>query len=278
MSNLVELQNWFQQLVVATDEDFAGPAEEIDRLVKGSQALDAESRVWLYRNMYPMRMIEAMQVDFPGVRSAVGPERFEWLVMEYVKEHPSRSWTLNRLGDHFPGFIRDAAHRLWHGNTFLVELATLELSLCKVFDAAPQLSLTGQALRRLTQDAGFGLRLKPVAATALHSFSYPVSTFLAENEDVDYARRPRLKRERVLVYRKAYDMGRMVVSESAYAILRLLWRGSTLGAALNSIAKRFPDVGPDTVQEWFRLWSELGLFALPDAELSGHIEPPLTIL
>ena len=261
MTKLADLQSWFQQLIVSTDTDFTEPALLIDSHIKSTANHDAESRVWIYRGMYPMRMVEALQIDFSGVRSALGEEHFEWLVMEYVQRFPSRSWTLNRLGDNFPKFLGE--QRLVRGRRFLSELATLELSLCQVFDAPPQECLSAKTLQDLTQEAGSNLILKPVAATALHSFSYPVSTYLARSADPSSGDRCRPQRERVLAYRRGYEMGRMLVSDCAYGLLGLLWRGSTLGAALDSISRRFPDVQPEAVQGWFRLWAELGIFAAP---------------
>ena len=38
-------------------------------------------------------------------------EEFEKLVADYVQAFPSRSYTLNRLGDHLPEFLEHGANR-----------------------------------------------------------------------------------------------------------------------------------------------------------------------
>ena len=48
--------------------------------------------------MYLLRMIEALEGDYPAVAHLLGVDAFADLVARYVEPHPSVSYTFNRLG------------------------------------------------------------------------------------------------------------------------------------------------------------------------------------
>src|SRR5258708_15649257 len=75
------------------------------RLIIPSQTLTPEQRLGIYRDMYLSRMYDALASDYPYVEHFLGDRGFYLLIAAYVEKCPSRSYTLNRLGDQFPEFI-----------------------------------------------------------------------------------------------------------------------------------------------------------------------------
>src|ERR1700693_1964355 len=100
---LEKLQRWMQGYIVGP-----GAPEEADLadgLVLPSKTLSALERLDIYRDMYVPRMEEALAIDYPALKHFLGAEKFMRLVGRYVEAYPSRSYTLNRLGDHLPEFV-----------------------------------------------------------------------------------------------------------------------------------------------------------------------------
>lgn len=246
MADLRACQSWLQDRVVEPE-----PSEHPwESWVRGDYGLPAAERVHLYRSMYPMRMVEALQTDYPGVAWAQGPERFEQLVWEYIQVHPSRSWTLNRLGDAFPDFIQRTARR---PRLFLAELATLERELCRVFEAE-------EVEPFQATHGGFPERLVPRPTSGLLAFRYPVSSYLQQVDAGERPARPLKDRQFVLVFRRQFQMGRRHLSRPAWQLLSWLWQGLPLEVALERCARRFPDLLPETLQQWFEEWARWQVF------------------
>ncbi len=84
------------------------PAGRIGDVVLPSKTLTAAERVGIYHGMYPLRMTEALQSDYPALAHYLGDDGFRDLVRGYVQAFPSRSYTLNSLGDHLPEYVKTA--------------------------------------------------------------------------------------------------------------------------------------------------------------------------
>ncbi|MBV8820163.1 MAG: putative DNA-binding domain-containing protein, partial [Acidobacteriaceae bacterium] len=210
-------------------------------------------RVSIYRNMYVARLGEALEVDYPAVLHFLGQEQFYELVARYVEAHPSRSYTLNRLGDHFPEFI--AASADLPQREFLSDLARLELALTEVFDAEESPVLTQEAISAVPADAWEHARLKPIAAFRILSFAYPVSAYLgAVDEENEF---PALRRKKtwVAAYRRNTYVHRLDLERQAFELLRALAQGITVGNAVEQTRVR-----QRQLFEWFRQWNSEGLF------------------
>ncbi len=119
--DLERLQRWMQEVVVhpgTVDEALAStaakreiPAEKLREVIRPSERLTASERVGVYHGMYLMRMEEALETDYPLVHRHLGDEAFSEFVRAYVQDHPSTSYTLNRLGDQVPRFFADHPDR-----------------------------------------------------------------------------------------------------------------------------------------------------------------------
>ena len=115
---LSRVQRWMQEVVVhpgSIDEALASkaaraevPPDRLGEVVLPSRTLAPAQRVEIYQRMYLLRMEEALGIDYPALQHFLGPRGFRDLVRGYVASFPSRSYTLNRLGDHVPAFVLTA--------------------------------------------------------------------------------------------------------------------------------------------------------------------------
>ena len=267
---LERIQRWMQACILdqgTAEEAIASaaaqaaiPAEEAREVVLASKTLTAFQRLDVYRDMYLLRMEEALSIDYPSLKHFLGENGFMQLVARYVEIYPSRSYTLNRLGDHFPEFVAtiDDLPR----KDFCIELARLEYALTWIFDAAETPSLTAAQVQGVPPEAWETARLKPIEALRVMEFSYPVSRYVgAVDEENPF---PRLARKQtwVVAYRYQFSCHRMDLTQPAYELLSALAGGQTVGDAIVSVLTRKwrPAVKQDQLFEWFRDWMAEGFF------------------
>ena len=279
---LPELQRWMQAVVVHPGRmrDALAAPEAAEVLAPGdvaevilpSATLDPAERVGIYHGMYLLRMEEALQSDYPGLRHLLGPRGFRRLVRDYVQAFPSRSYTLNRLGDHLPEFLATAGARV-PGRAFAAELARVELAMTEAFDAAETPPLSAEAIAAVPADAWEHAVLRPVASLRLLALRYPVAAWLDSLDDPDHQHPPRRRRNTwVAVYRREYRVWRQELGREAFELLAALAGGLPLGQA---VARRAGRRGADAEQlfRFFRQWVGAGLFTAVEVVGLEGFEP-----
>ena len=272
---LERIQRWMQACIVdqgTCEEAIASesaqaeiPAEQARTVVLPSKTLSSFERLNIYRDMYLLRMEEALSSDYPAIKQYLGDEEFMRLVARYVEVYPSRSYTLNRLGDHFPEFVSTVDDL--PKKDFCHALARLEYALTGVFDAGETPPLTPEAVQAVPQDAWETARLKPIEAFRLLEFDYPVSQYLGFVDDENPEPRLRPKKTWVVAYRRNYSVHRLDLTQPAYELLSALASGETVGEAIVSVMTRKwrPAVKQKQLFEWFRDWMAEGLFQAVEA-------------
>ena len=271
---LADVQRWMQQVIRhldgSMDDALAAPeaeavvrATDVEDVILPSPTLAGAERLQIYRDMYPLRMVEALLADYPALAHFLGEERFERLVREYVRVHPSRSYTLNRLGDHFAEFVSQSADL--PRRAVCGELARLELAVAQVFDAPESAPLDAEAVAALGEGIA-DVRLRPIEAFRLLELRYPVNDYLQSFRDGDHAHpRLKLKASWVAVFRRHYAMRRLDLGREQHALLLRLTSGATVGEAVATVlgsAKR--RLAPEEFFAWFQEWVGVGMFRALD--------------
>ena len=184
---------------------------ELGSIVAPSRNLTAEERMGIYAHAYYARLLECLADCFPFLARALGAEVFESFAFEYLQRYPSRSYTLDRLGEDFPRFLEETRPEgdpldpsletpgLSSGGSagswgiragtraeapswpdFLVDLARLEWAIARVFDGPGvegQPLLRPEDLEALGPERFAAARLRPVVCLRLLDFRYPVNTY-----------------------------------------------------------------------------------------------------
>lgn len=270
---LDRMQRWMQVVVVHPGSEAEAilspeaqrevPAERIGDVILPSATLSPAERVGVYHGMYLLRMRDALAGDYPGLEHFLGEGGFLRLVHDYVEAHPSRSYTLNRLGDHLPAFV--AGHADLPRRDFCAELARLELAVTEVFDSPEQKPLGEAEIAAVPQDGWERARFTPITAFRLLALRYPVNAYLQSVRDEDHDRhpKPRLRSEWVAVYRRDYAVYRLELTKAAHDLLADLVRGDRLGDAIAAALRRPGRSRPteDALFRCFREWIAGGIFA-----------------
>jgi hypothetical protein len=267
---LDRLQRWMQAVVVDPGSDaeaVRGPAAaevapaRVAEVILPSRTLSAVERLGVYHGMYLLRMEEALATDYPGLKHLLGERGFFDLVGAYVQEHPSRHFSLNRLGDHLPAYVQRAPGLRHRG--FCHDLARLELALSRVFDAPQTPALSAEAVAAVPVEAWESARLVPVAAFALLALRYPVGAYLDSIAGKGHDHPPLRRQDTwAVVYRRDYSVWRQDLTAPAYRLLSELAAGKTVGEAVTAVGRRRGRARPreHDLFRFFREWTAGGIF------------------
>ena len=263
---LARTQRWLQKFIMApgtASEALAAPAVrkefagEVAELVTPSRTLTSEQRAGVYRGMYLARLGEALRNDYPVVGAYLGKEQFDRLVEGYVDEYPSRSYTLNRLGDHLPRYLAEAPGLQRRG--LLVDLARFELLITEVFDEAQDDALDQSVIKAVPPDDWGRAVLQPVSAFRLGRFDYPVDRFKeAYRDERDYPAGSKAETF-VAIYRRDYRVYWIDLDEAEHFLLQRLADGETLGSGIEHCCLE-KGVAEDQIFSWFQGWIRNQLF------------------
>lgn len=289
--SLEVVQRWFQAVVSNPDGVDGGAvspdAQELIRLDRGeleavvrrSRNLTASERLSIYANAYYSRLLECLGGCFPVLKQALGDEVFDSFAFEYLQRYPSRSYTLDHLGKNFPRFLDETRPGREEGEDpegvdwpdFLIDLATFEWTIAKVFDGPGvegRALLTPEALLAFPPERFAEARLVPVPCLKILAFRFPVNAYYTaarhagEGEEVPV---PEAAAEQVAVTRREFVVRRYPLSPPQHALLTEILAGATVGEAIAAAAGA-SDLDDEALaaelRAWFRYWVAEGFFVL----------------
>jgi hypothetical protein len=266
---LDHVQRWMQAVIEhpgTAEEAVRSPAAQteldpgtIEGVILPSKTLSSVERVGVYQGMYLLRMIEALEGDYPAVAHYLGTDGFAELVERYAKAHPSRSYTFNRFGGKFPEYIRDA--KWLRRRAVLSDLARLERAVTEVFDAPQSPSWPAEEIEKIPPEAWEAAVLQPIAAFRVLAFAYPVNAYLqsVKSDDHDHPALPR-RPTWAAVYRKNYEVWRLDLGRPAYRFLSALSSGRPFGKAVTEAARGLQGNAGEQIFRWLRSWVAEGMF------------------
>ena len=147
------------------DEDRALPAGWTARHAAGFD---------IYRNNYRSSLVEALRSTYERTAEYVGEDAFRQAAAHHLIGNPPNSWTLDRVGDGFPGTARE----LFTGDPEVAELAWLEAAMHEAFVAADTVPLDAQGFAAATsgfaEDDWSAIALRLTPGTMLHPVSHDI--------------------------------------------------------------------------------------------------------
>lgn len=288
-SSLTAIQRWVQAVITHPDGVEEGIAsdearsligvepESCDSVIGRSRRLTSLERLAIYQNAYFARLLECMRSIYPMLLRAIGEEAFDALAVGYLHACPSRSYTLDQLGEEFPRFLdQTRPDRDESGKTteewpdFLKELAELEWAIGKVFDGPGtegQATLAAEQLAAVDPADWPRLRLTPSACLRTMAFRFPVNEYFTTlrslAHDADPQEFPGSEASWLALSRRDFVVRRHALDCRQYELLTALIDGQTVGEAIERVAND-PAVDFDELaaqlREWFHTWTAAGFF------------------
>jgi hypothetical protein len=243
--------------------------------------LSSFERLEIYNRQYWFRLIGAVSEDFPALNAVLGAKRFDALILSYLKENPSTSWTLRDLGAKLPAFLEchpkeftGRRHRL------AVDVAHLEWAYVDAYDGKRLTPLTSEDLQAVGSDS----RLSLQPHLRLLALNYPVDELVLavrretpESEVVSSAaiergsqariKLPSIKRAKLYLAVHRFDdsVYYRPIEREMFLLLAALRDGASIAKALEqafSATRLTPAEQAASVQQCFAHASELGWLCL----------------
>ena len=253
-------------------------AEEI---IKPNDRLTSVERLEIYNRVYWFRLLSSLADDFPGLRAVIGQEKFYQVLLGYLTELPSISFTLRDLGSRLEAWLRAHPESISGHERMALDMVRLEWADIEAFDALQLPTLTQKELAALGEDPVF--HLQPYLQ--LFDFAYPVDEFLLKVRETEEPENdissnvvvmestetkpapqlplPKAKKVFLAVHRQENIVYFKRLKPEAFALLRALQQGQPLSQAIESSVNwsgRKLERVMEQLHDWFANWAELGWF------------------
>ena len=97
-------------------------------------------------------LMSAVSEDFPTLHALLGPKRFDSLILAYLEENPSTSWTLRDLGAKLPAFLDRHPELTGRRHHLAVDVARLEWAYVEAFDGKQLIPLAAEDVHAVGPD------------------------------------------------------------------------------------------------------------------------------
>jgi hypothetical protein len=122
-------------------EDGRALSGSIASYVKPNVHLSSLERMEIYNRQYWFRLIGAVSEDYPALNAVLGQQRFDAMILAYLRENPSTSFTLRDLGRRLPAWLTGRPDLAGAHHELAVDVARLEQAYVEAFDSRNLISL-----------------------------------------------------------------------------------------------------------------------------------------
>ena len=251
-THLRRLQEQLRAAIAGAGPRALGP----DGVLRSTAKLSAAERLDLYRRSHRLRLLEAMRASYPALVHMLGRELFDDLAWEYLQERPSRNYTLQRLGETFPGYLEanrpDAAGPRETWPDLMIDLARLERTFAEVYDAAglEDEATPSSADLPPTPDAGWlAATAEPSPCLRLVRSSFAAGPYLAAVRRGEEPALPLPAESFLALSRRDYAIRLTPLDAARHRLLGALWRGATIEQAA-AVGEMTPLAAWQEVRRW----------------------------
>ena len=103
--------------------------------IKPNNLLSSFERLEIYNRQYWFRVFGAVSEDYPALSALLGQKRCETLILAYLKDNPSTSFTLRDLGSKLPAWLERHPKLAGSQSELAVDVARLEWAYIEAFDS-----------------------------------------------------------------------------------------------------------------------------------------------
>jgi hypothetical protein len=243
-----------------------GEGSDLDAWICVPSEADLAARVAVYVQGYPARIREALRETFPAVAHILGDGSFAALAARYSKSVPADLRNLNLVGAALPAYLE--SDRASDDLPFLSALAELEWAVDRCFHADLLVAFEASVCSGWSLEDWGRARIGFQPGLALVCAPWPLrelrETCRCERSEVDVNLVGR--HDRVLVYRKGFEVIVESVGEAEAEAVRSLQNRELLGEVTEKLAASGAE--PGSVVGFFGRWVSLGLI------VSCEISPP----
>ena len=126
--------------------------------IRPNTMLTSFERLEIYNRQYWFRVIDVVAQDFPALNAVLGRRRFDALVLAYLLENPSTSFSLRNLGGKLPAWLDQHPELAGQRHELAVDVARLEWAYVEAFDRAELPPISAAEAARIVPSAVLALQ------------------------------------------------------------------------------------------------------------------------
>jgi hypothetical protein len=244
--------------------------------IKPNDLLSSFERLEIYNRQYWFRVIGAVSEDYPALSAVLGEKRCDALILAYLKENPSTTFTLRDLGANLPSWLEKHPELAGPHHELAVDVARLEWAYIEAFDNLTLPPLNADEFSRLLPTSTLALQphLQLLAlryavdevVLAVHKTRPAtdiVSNAVSVRKESKRLRVPRLKRcpTYLAVHRYRDSVYYRRIDREAFLLLSAIQDGEPIAGVVERAmrASKLPAVEQAAkIREYFAHASELG--------------------
>jgi len=255
---LAELQQSLQQYLLQQHNN-------INELTLETDKFSRQQRLAIYQNAYQLRLIEALQNDYPALHLMLGDQVFEKLILGYIEQHPSQHPSLRWVGEKLPHFLRN--HPEWQEHRQLWELAEFEWAQITVFDAQDSKAASVDDLRSLSPELWPQLKLQFQPALQIVSYfsNAPELWYSLTHEQTAIATNVMAEAQAWLIWRDELQVVYRPLDKAEAWCLQAFLNGENFTAVCEGLSEWFAqDEVPMKAVQYLQQWLHNHLIAAID--------------
>ncbi|MCO4769397.1 MAG: putative DNA-binding domain-containing protein [Deltaproteobacteria bacterium] len=245
-------------------------ARRLEDVIPGNDRLSALEQLHIYGFAYFDRIVEVLAGEMPAVQHLLGERVFAEAMKRYLAEHPSSTWTLDRVGAAAPQWLAEQGEEdgtLWR---VAADVAAVQQAMDAVWNEPFEDPVPYARLAAVPMEEWAGARVQLIPAVRLLALSYPVTEVMNAARDQGEVVLPAAAPSWMCVYRDDTARWRFALDRPQFVLLSALARGNSLADALAEVLE-LADVQPaqllGDLGGWFERWFGNGLVS------AVHITP-----
>ena len=255
--NLFDMQCFTQRMIQCTEmrsEDLS----KVDDIFRALPGVSAIKSIEIYRDMYQTRVFDTLLDDFPRILKLMGDERFDHLAQSYIKAFPSKSYTLEDMGQDFALFLEQSKQE-----RLVIDLAKLEWAVALSF-RYPLVVMPGcfnDLQVALAEGDDVALELNPRCHVLdLDPSLLDFCEWLEQHETF-----PEIKQAVTplavphLVYQSSRQVFELKLTQAESWFLESFRKAAPMGPIVDGLLERFPSDESQGIINTFGAWIESGV-------------------
>jgi hypothetical protein len=183
----------------------------------------------IYRNGYFARLSEVLGEHFGACWKILGDETFQDICTEYILNHPSSEWNINRYGKSFPAMIN--SNFAVEDYPFIGDLAILEWNKQSLFHKKDDEGLNAEEGQKLGLNENAKIKLVSSMQIGTSIFNIPTIYSAAKSNENHFPENWEEPTSWIL-YKKDNQVYIHLISRALFLMLTELINGKTINEAL----------------------------------------------
>lgn len=152
MTRLKEIQHEFLAYLL-------NPGKQMTAYVLSDDNLTAAQRLEIYAEGYRLRLLEALQENYPALHTLLGDDEFKQVALTYINTQPSHHFSIRYFGDQLASLLETTPP--YKDMPVLYEMAAFEWVLRDAFDAPDSKIIATTDLSSIKPEAWPCMKLVP---------------------------------------------------------------------------------------------------------------------